>query len=131
VGIALTYARRYSLLAIIGLAPEDDDDANSASSDNHEPARSGTPPGRPEKRPAEIVEPFVEELPSKSPAPPEGAERRPRFAFWHTTLSNCNSPKGLEAAWTRCSQVWAQFSVDEQTVLIDTKEAIKRQLGIA
>lgn len=30
VGSALTYARRYSLLAILGLAPEDDDDARSA-----------------------------------------------------------------------------------------------------
>jgi ERF superfamily len=35
VGIALTYARRYSLLAIIGLAPEDDDDANGARPNTH------------------------------------------------------------------------------------------------
>ena len=30
VGIALTYAKRYSLLGIIGMAPEDDDDAKGA-----------------------------------------------------------------------------------------------------
>lgn len=32
VGIAATYAKRYSLLGIIGMAPEDDDDAASAGS---------------------------------------------------------------------------------------------------
>jgi hypothetical protein len=31
VGAAITYARRYSLLAMTGLAPEEDDDANRAS----------------------------------------------------------------------------------------------------
>jgi ERF superfamily len=37
VGSALTYARRYSLLAILGLAPEDDDDAQGSG--NHKPTR--------------------------------------------------------------------------------------------
>ncbi len=31
VGIAATYAKRYSLLGILGIAPEDDDDAGSQS----------------------------------------------------------------------------------------------------
>jgi ERF superfamily len=32
-GISLTYAKRYALLGVLGLAPEDDDDAASAGSD--------------------------------------------------------------------------------------------------
>ena len=46
VGIAATYAKRYALLGIIGLAPEDDDDAESAqvgdSQGAREPADSGS-----------------------------------------------------------------------------------------
>ena len=40
VGIAATYAKRYSLLGIIGMAPEDDDDAASA---HPTPEPKGTP----------------------------------------------------------------------------------------
>jgi ERF superfamily protein len=40
VGSALTYARRYSLLAILGLAPEDDDDAQGSEGGG----RGGTDP---------------------------------------------------------------------------------------
>jgi hypothetical protein len=42
VGIAATYAKRYALLGIIGLAPEDDDDAQSA--EEATPPRAETAP---------------------------------------------------------------------------------------
>jgi ERF superfamily len=49
VGSALTYARRYSLLAILGLAPEDDDDAEGSAPDSpHEPRARRDPPAEPE-----------------------------------------------------------------------------------
>jgi hypothetical protein len=49
VGSALTYARRYSLLAILGLAPEDDDDAQGAAPDPpSEPRARREPPAEPE-----------------------------------------------------------------------------------
>jgi len=54
VGIALTYARRYSLLCALGIAPEDDDDANSP------PMRR--PLARPDAPPAPELE--------ADPAPP-------------------------------------------------------------
>jgi hypothetical protein len=41
VGSALTYARRYSLLAVLGLAPEDDDDAQGTEGRSHGEAVSG------------------------------------------------------------------------------------------
>jgi hypothetical protein len=40
VGSAITYARRYGLSAMVGVAPDDDDDGNEAS----KPARPYTPP---------------------------------------------------------------------------------------
>jgi ERF superfamily len=43
VGIASTYAKRYSLLSIIGMAPEDDDDAGSAGDGQREPTMAGAP----------------------------------------------------------------------------------------
>jgi hypothetical protein len=146
VGIALTYARRYSLLAVLGLAPEDDDDANSAS-ENRDVGRSSRAPASSFKS-QDSVESLLEEEAAlatdrknmqnlieneapilSGPAKPI-PERRPRFEFWRTTLANTNSPKGFEAACKRVREVWAQFTVDEQTVLIDTIEAQKRQLGI-
>jgi hypothetical protein len=51
-GSALTYARRYSLMAACGIAPEDDD-GNSAS--KPKPAPKVAPPAMPEKPPAKIA----------------------------------------------------------------------------
>jgi len=46
VGIAATYAKRYALLGIIGLAPEDDDD--TASTPPEQPSIDPAPPGNDE-----------------------------------------------------------------------------------
>lgn len=46
-GSALTYARRYSLFSLVGIAGEEDDDANSASSPTGAPKRVPTPPKPP------------------------------------------------------------------------------------
>lgn len=45
VGIALTYGKRYSLLAILGIAPEDDDDAQTHGGGQARPA-AGQPAGQ-------------------------------------------------------------------------------------
>lgn len=44
VGAAITYARRYSLLAMTGLAPEEDDDANKVSNKPHDSRDAMQPP---------------------------------------------------------------------------------------
>lgn len=41
-GSAITYMRRYSISAMLGLATEEDDDGNSASSPKQKPAKSTT-----------------------------------------------------------------------------------------
>lgn len=52
-GSALTYARRYSLAAMVGVAPDDDDDAEQATGrqPQREPVRQAPPP--PPSEPAE------------------------------------------------------------------------------
>ena len=51
-GSAMTYARRYSLFAMIGVAGEDDDDGNAAqdAADSSQPATVKKSPGRPAKQ---------------------------------------------------------------------------------
>ena len=49
VGSAITYARRYALSAIVGIAPDDDDDGNSASVT---PAKQAPPPATKPEPPA-------------------------------------------------------------------------------
>lgn len=54
VGSATTYARRYSLLAMTGAAPEDDD--GNAASGPHEPRRTAQEPQRQEPKPPTLAE---------------------------------------------------------------------------
>lgn len=61
VGSAITYARRYALSAIVGIAPDDDDDGNAASVT---PARQEAPPKpapKPEPKP-QLVYKIADEL---------------------------------------------------------------------
>jgi hypothetical protein len=44
VGISMTYAKRYALLGIIGMAPEDDDDAGNAPADEGQGRAEDQPP---------------------------------------------------------------------------------------
>ena len=46
-GSAITYARRYSYLAILGLAPSDDDDGNAATASVQRRTTKATPVARP------------------------------------------------------------------------------------
>ena len=55
-GSAITYARRYGLMSIVGIAPSEDDDGNLAS-------------GRPERRE------LIKEAPARIPAPLETYEQ--------------------------------------------------------
>lgn len=54
IGSAQTYARRYSLMAIVGIAPSEDDDGNGAvqSSPDRAPLRQADPPKRRDPEPA-------------------------------------------------------------------------------
>lgn len=52
-GSAITYARRYSLMAILGVAPDDDDDGNAASQKRDTNQRRDTTERKPEERKTE------------------------------------------------------------------------------
>lgn len=58
-GSALTYARRYSLMAACGIAPEDDD-GNSAKAPAPRPAVVPAPPPAPIAKPKAVVPPKME-----------------------------------------------------------------------
>jgi hypothetical protein len=66
VGSAITYARRYSLLAMTGAAPEDDD-GNASSGPRHEPQRQHVDP--PQQTLAQRADSFAAKLrAAKTPA---------------------------------------------------------------
>lgn len=58
IGSALSYARRYSLMSIMGISPEDDDDAQSAAAPKM--------PSKPEPPPAPVKTPALQEAMEKA-----------------------------------------------------------------
>lgn len=49
-GSAITYGRRYSLSAMLGISSEDDDDGNHASGNNNKPKSINNKPNKPEDK---------------------------------------------------------------------------------
>lgn len=62
IGSALTYARRYSLFALVGVAGEEDDDANAAVSPAAAPARNVKPAKLPKDESQKIYGALAETL---------------------------------------------------------------------
>lgn len=85
-GSALTYARRYSLMAACGIAPEDDD-GNSASKQS--PARATPAPARAAPAPAPAPAPAA-----KAPEQMEGADTE-----WQLKVST--KPDGNHGEWSQ------------------------------
>lgn len=82
-GGALTYYRRYSLLALLGLAPEDDD-GNAASQPPRPPARANAPVASPQPRTATEAPAVVSQV--AMPAP--------------RLLTDAEFKRVMEQAWT-------------------------------
>jgi len=69
-GSAMTYARRYSLMAIIGqVAADEDDDGNHASGNAPKPQAPQPPPRQQIPRPATVPQPTAVPLPLRVPHP--------------------------------------------------------------
>lgn len=101
-GSALTYARRYSLMAACGIAPEDDD-GNAASNPAAQPARPAQAPQRPAQRPLDV----------------EAAQKSIR-----TAKTEADAMKYRDAALARCTnadqqelirQAWMDFEMANMT----------------
>ncbi|HEY4659611.1 MAG TPA: ERF family protein [Gemmatimonadaceae bacterium] len=127
VGSAMTYARRYALLAILGLAPEDDDDAAS-----HVEARTVTMPQRKEAPPPADVAPpppgkaaplvgyfegFIHEITRK-----EGSTEKGPWTMWILALEN-----GMKVATfsETDSGIADRAYMHEQAVRIEWEEGAK------
>lgn len=78
-GSALTYARRYSLMAACGIAPEDDD-ANSAKAPTNRPAVSAAPKAAPAPKPAEAA--------PANPAPTAPVKMEGNAGQWQLKVSS-------------------------------------------
>ena len=72
IGSALTYARRYSLSTMVGIAAEDDDDANEATG----PACAGAPGASPPPHPPPPLRPALESDPPPTPRPQAASAAR-------------------------------------------------------
>lgn len=91
VGSAVTYGRRYSLLAMTGAAPEDDD-GNSASGPRQQPAKH------------------------EAPKPPTLAERADRFV---TTLRGLETATERERAYKLASKLLADLDASDPERLVE------------
>lgn len=102
-GSALTYARRYGLSAMVGVAPEDDD-GNAASARPTEPAR-------------------VEATTPKKPA---------KYDEWRTDLDSAadNGTDALRLAWTAAKQEYRDYftATEKSTDAIKARAARASQV---
>ena len=85
VGSAITYGRRYSLSALLGVVSDDDDDGNAAA-DATERAEASQP--RPQQRPSAAI---------------ADAGMDAEFGTWHGRLLSCEKTEGEKNGkpWTR------------------------------
>lgn len=65
-GSAITYARRYSLSGILGIATDPDDDGNEATKPTDKPQQY-TPTGKTDNKPPEKAKPQTETAPNNKP----------------------------------------------------------------
>jgi hypothetical protein len=118
-GSALTYARRYSLMAACGIAPEDDD-GNSASnrtSGNTNPAPSIAPP-RP--IPKSTVQPVSEPPPAVPPKAIGATEHQWQLKVTHSPAGSAQS----------AIDDWAVVVTEATTFALNAAIALDDVLGI-
>lgn len=108
VGIATSYAKRYALLAVTGIAPEDDPDGRTGDSDP-EPQRTVT---RPQRASASQSPPAGDEPPPPGDEPREPAKAAPGCE-WKGTLTALETQTGTKKngqKWT----LWRLKAGDSQ-----------------
>lgn len=107
IGSAITYLRRYGLLAMVGLAP-DDDDGEAASGRTEPPPKPAPPkPSAPKPAPAPKAKP----APEKATHDPTWAADRPKFC---AELTRIGTDYDRVSAWTE-GKGWGRPSGWPQT----------------
>lgn len=113
-GGAMTYARRYCALALLGLAPEDDD-GNAASQKakpaRQQEARTAPVPGKPRPQPAQ----------TQPPLPDLSEEDAAVLDDWRATIEESRSIAELTSHWNG-------LDADFKRRLLATKDAVKARL---
>ena len=90
VGSAITYMRRYSLAAMIGICPEDDDAESAEKRTSRPPPKSDTPPAMTDKQ-----KKYLNDLMKKQGL---SEDERKEFFGWH--LKRCNKTEP-DVAWAK------------------------------
>jgi len=113
-GSALTYAKRYSLLNVTGITPEDDDDARSAGT----PPKDVTPP------------PPVDPPPLKDVTPPQ-AEDPPLLTVdeWKDAFNGSMTKATLQAEWNKFYALKGKYEQEEYVAVLMAKDARKSELS--
>ena len=135
VGSAITYARRYALSAIVGIAPDDDDDGNAASvtparQEATKPAPKAEPPAKPASQMHPDLVAVLKEFAWPDSHKTEFANKL--LSHYGTTLADCtkSAETGRAAAFAINGQVanWLTAHPDEtradalQTLFADIME---------
>jgi hypothetical protein len=116
-GSALTYARRYSMMTVLGVAPEDDDDGANAGD-----AGNGRPPKMEDDRPFSPEPPPVTTNPSGVVEVPFGknkgtpiTELSDNSLAWYTNKARANlADPDYKEAWVPKEQTWLDALLAER-----------------
>ena len=143
-GAALTYARRYALFTLVGIAGEDDLDApdlstaGTPSNQKEPPTETEAVPGRPSqstdkptyhRQPQRVRRPAREERPKAPPLPVDASEKLQQQLT--AELTQINEPEAL-AVWAhRVLPLKNQLSAPDSQNLEDAFAARLDQLNIA
>lgn len=141
VGSAMTYARRYSLLCVTGLCPEDDDDARGTEKQvnqvNFGPKKTESPAAPRQGGEDWQMPSKMPDAPSEKVAHPPAGDPSPQpdghaiaVEEWVGELKAADSPEKLTALWKSLTKkdVWQRFSEQERTLFIATKDKRKGEL---
>jgi len=122
VGSALTYARRYSLLQVTGLAPEDDDDAQAAGKpDRHAPSESPAVT-QPERG---VTKGAGDGKESERPCPGD----IPTVDDWRERYEAARTMSDFTALEGALKEIWSQYSGEEKTALKFIRDKAKTALS--
>jgi hypothetical protein len=118
-GSALTYARRYSIMAVLGLVADEDDDATAAQPKRNGPAKAGEPP-------AQADEPEPENRPTNA------QHRKLAAVLKELETTRPSNPDVPRSGWEYVARDWienqfqkksrTQLTKGEMALLIDAME---------
>ncbi len=131
VGSALTYARRYSLLSVTGLAPEDDDDARGTQGKEphtEKAAEHKSPAGEATGDAPTKSADGISSVPAGVVPPPDAHALA--VEEWKRELAEAETVEKLAALWKSLQkgEVWRHFSGPEQVDLTVAKDKRKVEL---